>query len=244
MEKTLILLEALVSEVGGPVCLRDLRSAAANSAWGVAPSEVRNAVVKLEAKSISKVDPLTLVRQICSKAGIEAPTIELAHVSFEWTLSNTSDSTKRVLGALPFRLDVRPLGGHASGPSIRLFHGNHNLNTFYIFEDRPDSMLESMATAVGARPGDVIAFGHTHKPWHREVAGVHFVNTGSVGRPKDGDWRAGYVLLDLGPGEPRIEHVRVAYDVEVAAAGVVAAGLPPEFAEFLRHGGTPSAVVA
>jgi hypothetical protein len=33
-------------------------------------------VVKLEAKSISKVDPLTLVRQICSKAGIEAPTIE------------------------------------------------------------------------------------------------------------------------------------------------------------------------
>jgi predicted phosphodiesterase len=165
---------------------------------------------------------------------------ELAHVSFEWTLANTSDSAKRVLGSLPFRLDVRPLGGHASGPTLRLFHGNHNLNTFYMFEERPDSMLESMATAVGARAGDVIAFGHTHKPWHREVAGVHFVNTGSVGRPKDGDWRAGYVLVDIGSGDVNVEFVRVEYDIDRTVAGVRAAGLPEEFVEFLQTGGKPS----
>lgn len=165
---------------------------------------------------------------------------ELAHISFEWTLANTSPAAKRVLGALPFRLDIRPLGGHASGPSIRLFHGNHTLNTFYMFEDRPHSMLESMATAVGARAGDVIAFGHTHKPWHREVAGVHYVNTGSVGRPKDGDWRAGYVLVDMGTSPVGVEFVRVEYDIERAIAGVRAAGLPEDFVEFLRTGGTPA----
>ena len=165
---------------------------------------------------------------------------ELAHVSFEWTLANTSPATKRVLGALPFRLDIRPLGGHVSGPSIRLVHGNHNLNTFYMFADRPDSMLESMATAMGARAGDVIAFGHTHKPWYREIAGVHFVNTGSVGRPKDGDWRAGYVLVDITAAPVGVEFVRVEYDIERTVAGVRAANLPEDFVEFLQTGGKPA----
>ncbi len=106
-----------------------------------------------------------------------------------------------------------------------------------------------MAAAVGLKAGDVLAFGHTHKPWHRAVDGVHFVNTGSVGRPKDGDWRAGYVVVDLGAGEPRaapvrVEHVRVAYDVEAAARAVIDAGLPEEFADVLRTGGRPAAVSA
>jgi diadenosine tetraphosphatase ApaH/serine/threonine PP2A family protein phosphatase len=65
-----------------------------------------------------------------------------------------------------------------------------------------------------------------------------------VGRPKDGDWRAGYVLLDLSAGTPRVEHVRVQYDVDAAAAAVVDAGLPEEFAEFLRSGGKVAAVTA
>ena len=92
---------------------------------------------------------------------------------------------------------------------------------------------------VALKPGDVIAFGHTHKPWHRAVDGIHFVNTGSVGRPKDGDWRAGYVRLELGGHEPSVEHVRIGYDIDATIAGVRAAGLPEEFAEFLRTGGAP-----
>jgi diadenosine tetraphosphatase ApaH/serine/threonine PP2A family protein phosphatase len=87
----------------------------------------------------------------------------------------------------------------------------------------------------------VLAFGHTHKPWHRVVDGMHFVNTGSVGRPKDGDRRAGYVRLDLGNGEARVEFVRVAYDVDATVRGVREAGLPEEFVEFLRSGGAPAA---
>jgi predicted phosphodiesterase len=123
-----------------------------------------------------------------------------------------------------------------------LVHGTPTLNTVYFTEDRPDDFCRKAAAAVGLASGDVLAFGHTHRPWHRAVDGIHFVNTGSVGRPKDGDWRAGYVVLDLGEGEPRLERVRVPYDVDAAAAGVVAAGLPEEFAEFLRTGGTPAAV--
>lgn len=169
---------------------------------------------------------------------------ELAHISYEYTRRAVTPETKRFLGGLPFSLDLRPLGGHAPGPRLVLVHGTPALNTVYFTEDRPDDFCRKMAAAAGLRTGDVLAFGHTHKPWHRTVDGVHFVNTGSVGRPKDGDWRAGYVLLDLGTGEPRVEHVRVAYDVEAAARAVLNAGLPQEFADFLRTGGQPAAVPA
>ncbi len=85
----------------------------------------------------------------------------------------------------------------------------------------------------------MIAFGHTHRPWHRVVAGVHFLNTGSVGKPKDGDWRAGYVLLSMGEGEPQPEFVRVDYDLERSMQAIRASELPDEFAEQLRTGGVP-----
>jgi predicted phosphodiesterase len=94
-----------------------------------------------------------------------------------------------------------------------------------------------MARTAGLREGDLIAFGHTHKPWHREVEGIHFLNTGSVGKPKDGDWRAGYVLVDAGEEIRSVEFVRVEYDLERAVAGIRESELPNEFAEQLRAGG-------
>lgn len=169
---------------------------------------------------------------------------ELAHISYEYTRRTVTRETKRYLGGLPFSLDLRPMGGHLSGRRLVLVHGTPTLNTLYWTEDRPDDFCLKMAATVGLEAGDVIAFGHTHKPWHREVQGIHFVNGGSVGRPKDGDWRAGYVRLDLGEGEPRVEFVRVGYDIDATVAGLRAAGLPEDFVEFLRTGGKPESVAA
>ncbi len=171
----------------------------------------------------------------------ESPRQEaLAHASYDYTRRAVTPDTRAYLGALPFSIDLRPLGGHASGPRLVLVHGTPTLNTVYWTEDRSDDFCLKMAAHVGLQSGDAIAFGHTHKPWRRAVNGIHFVNTGSVGRPKDGDWRAGYALVTLGDGEPRVEFARVAYDVDAAAAGVRAAGLPDELAEFLRTGGAPA----
>lgn len=161
----------------------------------------------------------------------------LSHLSFAWTRHHTQPSTKRRLGALPFRLDVRPLGGHTGGPRMTLVHGNPTLNTFYWTEDRNDAFCLKMAEQVGARSGDLIAFGHTHKPWRRVVDGIHFVNTGSVGRPKDGDPRAGYVRVALTEGAFAVDFVRVEYDVERAMRGIRECGLPEQFAEHLKTGG-------
>jgi len=162
---------------------------------------------------------------------------ELAHQSFEWTRSHVTPDTKQYLAGLPFRLDIRPFGGHVSGPTITLIHGSQTLNTVYVTEDRPDSFLEKMAASLGAKAEDVVCFGHTHKPWQRVVGGVQFINTGSVGRPKDGDWRACYVLLSLDASGARVEFVRVAYDVEGAARAILESDLPDEFADVLKSGG-------
>jgi len=165
---------------------------------------------------------------------------ELSHLSYEWTRRHCSAETKGYLGRLPFRLDVRAGGGHLPGRTVVLVHGTPTLNTVYWTADRPDAFCLKMAGLAGATKGDVICFGHTHKPWHREVEGIHFVNTGSVGRPKDGDWRAGYVILDLTGEVPGVAFVRVEYDVERAMAAILASDLPGDFAEYLRTGGNPA----
>lgn len=166
----------------------------------------------------------------------------LAHESYAWTRAHTSAGTRRFLGSLPFRLDLRPLGGHVAGPTVRLVHGNQTLNTVYVTEDRSDDFLDALGKGLGARAGDVVCFGHTHRAWRRMVAGVEFVNTGSVGRPKDGDPRAGYVLLGFHGGAAEVEFVRVGYDVERSARAILASALPADFAEYLRTGGTPARV--
>lgn len=134
-------------------------------------------------------------------------------------------------------LDVRPLGGHTAGSRAILIHGNPTLNTFYWTEDRDDAFCLKMAGQLGAKAGDLIAFGHTHKPWQRVVEGIHVVNTGSVGRPKDGDPRAGYVRVTPGEGGWQVEFARVPYDVERTARAILESTLPDDFADYLRTGG-------
>jgi predicted phosphodiesterase len=167
---------------------------------------------------------------------------ELSHLSYEWTREHASPETKRALGELPFRMDLRPTGGHKSRPQLTLVHGTPTLNTLYWTEDRSDSFCLKMAKAAGAKEGDLIAFGHTHKPWHREVEGIHLLNTGSVGKPKDGDWRTGYVLVEVEEEVRAIEFVRIEYDIEQAVEAIQQSDLADEFADQLRAGGTPKAV--
>lgn len=162
----------------------------------------------------------------------------LSQESYGWTRTHIALEHKAWLATLPFRLDLRPRGGHASDACrLVLVHGTPVLNTVYWTADRPDSFFRKMATTAGLTAGDVIAFGHTHEPFVRELDGIWFVNTGSVGQPKDGDPRAGYVLVDLGPRPPAIEIRRAAYDVERAVGGIEASDLPDDLGCLLASGG-------
>jgi putative phosphoesterase len=159
--------------------------------------------------------------------------IEMSNISFRWTREHTTDENKAWLRALPRnqRLEVEDR-------RILLCHGSPRSTTEYLFENRSDGYLRQF-TPGGKDDAqtDLIVFGHTHVPYHRAVNGVDFVNTGSVGRPKDGDSRAGYCVLTLDKDHVQGEQIRLAYDVEEACARLIAAGLPAYFAEYLRTGG-------
>jgi len=47
---------------------------------------------------------------------------QLSHLSYQWTRTHVSIESKRLLGELPFRLDVRAPGVHEPGPTLILVH--------------------------------------------------------------------------------------------------------------------------
>ncbi len=81
-----------------------------------------------------------------------------------------------------------------------------------------------------------VGLGHTHVPFvSYEGRGVVF-NPGSVGQPRDGDWRASYSVLSLADGHLKVENFRAEYDVGASASKVRKAGLPESLADRLLRG--------
>jgi predicted phosphodiesterase len=119
------------------------------------------------------------------------------------------------------------------GRDVLFVHGSPRKINEYMYEDRPESVFKNIARVAKC---DILFFGHAHLPYQKQVAGTLFVNTGSVGKPKDGDPRASYVLANFGT-ELDIQVRRVEYDVAAAAQAVRQAGLPAHFAELLETGG-------
>jgi putative phosphoesterase len=150
---------------------------------------------------------------------------ELGQLSVEWTLDHTSRRSKDFMRALPF--DLRFELGHNR---VRLVHGSPRKVNEYLFETKPARTFERIAAAADC---DVLVFGHTHQPWTREYGGVLFVNCGSVGKPKDGDPRAAFALLELERDRVVAQIERVQYGAEAVGREIRAAGLPPEYAEKL-----------
>jgi putative phosphoesterase len=161
----------------------------------------------------------------CGCAYVTQHDRDLGQESVEWTLANTDVVAKAFMRALPFDLRFR-----IGAADVHLVHGSPRKVNEYLFEDKPLSLYERLAAAEDAQ---VLVFGHTHKPWHDVRGGVLFVNSGSVGKPKDGDPRAGW--LELRAVERDVEAImhRVPYDADAVAAQVRAAGLPGEFADKL-----------
>jgi putative phosphoesterase len=147
---------------------------------------------------------------------------ELGELSVAWTLEHTDQRSKDFMRELPFDLRFE-LGGRR----VRLVHGSPRKVNEYLFADKPARTFERIAAGADC---DVLVFGHTHQPWVAEYGGVLFVNCGSVGKPKDGDPRAAFAVLDADAGAS-IE--RVDYDAEAVAREVREVGLPAEYAQKL-----------
>ena len=217
------------NDYDGVYCLGDLGGYASE------PNETQELVMFLDCPTImgNYDDGVGFNRDDCGCNYVKPFDIAMSDISFKWTREHTSDANKAWLRTLPreIRLDVE-------GHRVLLCHGSPASTTEYLFEWRSEVYLRKfLPGGKQDANADVIVFGHTHVPYHRELDGVHFVNTGSVGRPKDGDPRAGYCVLTIDGDQVTTEQVRLPYDVEAACTRLIAAGLPEYFAEYLRLGG-------
>lgn len=160
------------------------------------------------------------------------------------------------------------------GVSILLTHGSPRRLNEYLLPDRTDAQLARLAIEAGAH---VVCHGHIHIPYHRALDAmsaadmrprgarelpptegrIHYVSSGSVGKPKDGDARACWVELVVG-GQHEVREAapddhaagpigttdiwlglvvrRVPYDVGVVVRAMLDVGLPETLAEALQCG--------
>ena len=93
-------------------------------------------------------------------------------------------------------------------------------------------------------------YGHTHTPRiyvkgdsvepleemevNLEMGRKYFINVGSTGQPRDGDWRASYAVYDA--DNQSVEVRRLEYDIQKAQDKIVEAGLPEMLAHRLSLG--------
>ena len=174
--------------------------------------------------------------------------------SYAFTDAALDDAEHAWLAALPDSARLE-----AAGLRVLLAHGSPRKINEYLLPDRTEEQLVRLATQAEA---DVVCVGHVHIPYHRAMADpdrrrIHYVSSGSVGKPKDGDPRAAWVEVLIGSAEDVrplapadaavsgagggqawvgvIVH-RVSYDIDAVAASMLAAGLPGRLAEALKRG--------
>jgi putative phosphoesterase len=166
-------------------------------------------------------------RSECGCAYKDEKSIELGHSSLAWMKEHVTPDNKAYLRGLLHRMEFT-----VYDKKILLVHGSPRKINEYLFEDRPD---ESILRLINGENIDILICGHTHLPYTKNLQGKYLINTGSAGKPKDGDVRAGYVILTLTEVNVETEMIRVIYDVEAMAKAIEMTDLPHEFADTLRN---------
>jgi predicted phosphodiesterase len=161
----------------------------------------------------------------------------LAARAIQWTRDQLTDEHKEWLKALKFSRLVR---------NFTIVHSTLDspASWGYVLSD-----LDASAS-FSYQHTQLCFYGHTHVPRafirdtrvHEvapdlitlEAGKKYFFNAGSVGQPRDQDWRASYAIYT--PAEQTIQWRRLSYDIETAQKKIIAAGLPERLALRLAEG--------
>jgi putative phosphoesterase len=131
-----------------------------------------------------------------------------------WEMERLGGERLDFLARLPetVTIDVDGLG------RVLFCHGSPRSDEEIITAVTPDERLGPILAGV-AEP--VVVCGHTHHQFDRTAHGIRVVNAGSIGMPYEG--RAGAFWARLGPD---VDLRSTAYDLDAAAAAIVATGFP------------------
>ena len=154
----------------------------------------------------------------------------VAKLGVEWTRSVITKENEDFLRGLPYAEEI---------DDALFVHSSPDLPQFFRYLFTQDD-AEGSFDAFNNR---ICFIGHTHRPVvfcedsvsTQLISGKRFiVNVGSIGQPRDGDRRGCFVIYD--DELFSIEHVRVEYDIQSAAAKIINAGLPQKLADRLKIG--------
>ena len=148
---------------------------------------------------------------------------DLKVMAFNWAYDHLSPESRSYLEKLPEQQEIAELGW-----KILLCHGSPASINEHLGSLTPQERFGELAAMT---PAKIIVCGHSHQAFARQVDGKLFLNTGTVGRPDDGDPRAVYALLDLQPGKVQVVHYRVPYPIQEEVDAIRAKGLPEEFSQ-------------
>ncbi len=120
--------------------------------------------------------------------------------NLEYVQNAISPRALQWLASLPLTLNLT-----ADGKRFAFFHGSPwNPLQEYIYPDY--SQFENFLTL----DSDYCILGHTHYPLYKTIESKIIVNPGSIGLPRNGDYRAQAAIYDTSAG---IEFIQEEYDV-------------------------------
>ena len=124
---------------------------------------------------------------------LKKPAKEEKRVMYFWTSENLHPENITYLKSLPEQTDFM-VGGFRIG----IFHGTLEDPDEELSPSAPESRFQQLARDSTFQ---VHIMGHSHVPYYKIVDGVHFINSGSVGRMFDGDPRASFAILKVASGK-------------------------------------------
>jgi len=136
----------------------------------------------------------------------------------EWTYENITTPAIEFLGDLPL-IQERTLEDNA----LCVFHGTPTNVTEVLTQDEDDMRYARIRERLLADAAFIS--GHA-PPFHRNIAGTHFINPGNVGLVASPNATASYAILNTEESPWQVEFHEVPYDAALAEARREACGLP------------------
>ncbi|MDQ0065834.1 metallophosphoesterase family protein [Chryseobacterium lathyri] len=157
---------------------------------------------------------------------------EARFIAIDHSKKDITEVNKRFLSELPFHLKLNYKVGKKHW-NVQLMHSSLASNDMYLYESENDDVFIHM---LEESQSDIVVMGHTHLSFKKDFKTKGWaVNCGSVGRSKEENRLASYLILTLDEEQAIPEIVQIVYPIEKTVRGIEESGIPDYYAAFLKN---------
>lgn len=153
-------------------------------------------------------------------------------IAIDHSKKHITPENKKFLSEFPFHLKLNYKIGKKHW-NIQLVHSSLSSNDTYLYESEHNEVFIRM---LEESQSDIVVMGHTHLSFKKYFEAEGWaVNCGSVGRSKEENRLASYLILTLDEEQIIPEIVQIAYPVEDTVRGIEESRIPDYYAAFLKN---------